>query len=60
MHSFQIYSIYGRKQTSKSMHARVQYSHASVGLTQARPNLFQSIPFYFATGMHKFLPQYWS
>ena len=35
-HSFKIYGIW--PQASKHTHARAQCSHASVGLTQARPN----------------------
>ena len=41
MHSFKIYgkwSVQANKQASKHTHARAQCSHASVGLTQARPN----------------------
>ena len=32
------FSVYGRKQTDIHTHTRVQWSHASVGLAQARPN----------------------
>ena len=37
------FMVYGCKQASKHTHARVQCSHASVGLTQARPNYCHSI-----------------
>jgi len=32
------WSVQASKQASKHTHARVQWSHASVGLAQARPN----------------------
>ena len=41
MHSFKIYgkwSVQASKQSSKHTHACAQWSHASVGLAQARPN----------------------
>ena len=42
-----MFTVYGYKQASKKAnkhtHACVQYSHTSVGLTQARPNYCNSM-----------------